>query len=109
MKEAQLSPKKCLKQELIYNIRFFLIDIGSMFGSFETAVLERSVSRDTYKQKNQLPEWMSCDPEKREFVQTLPARKLPASSSSIASSFASLTARRDLPSTGIKTTPQPKP
>ncbi len=69
---------------------------GSIFGSFEMAVLERSISREVYKQKNCLPDWMSCDSNQWETIQNLPTRKLPMSSSVGSSSYSS---RRDLPST----------
>lgn len=56
---------------------------GSIFGSSEVAVLERAVTRDTFRELAQLPDWTSCDPEQREQLRAVPTRKLlPAAPSS---------------------------
>ena len=58
-----------------------IIIVGSILGAIEVAVLERSVSKDEFKQKGSLPEWMSCNPEQWESLRSVLTRKLPTSSS----------------------------
>ena len=55
---------------------------GSIFGSSETAVLERSVSRDYFKEHRKLPDWTSADPDDWERLRAIPTRKLLPSSPS---------------------------
>ena len=50
-------------------------ETGSIFGNFETAVLERSVSKEDFKQKGCLPEWMSCDSEHWETIKNISVRR----------------------------------
>ena len=76
---------------LVYCVVMFTSSLGSIFGTFEVGVLERSVSREDFKQKNSLPEWMSCNPEYWETLKYVPTRKLPTS----AFSSSSPTQRRD--------------
>ena len=59
--------------DVIYHLS---VDVGSIFGSSEMAVLERAMSRDKFKELRQLPDWTSCDPEQREHLRVVPTRKL---------------------------------
>ena len=55
---------------------------GSLLGACETAVLERSVSREEYKETRSLPDWMSCDSKQQENLKEVVVGKLLSSSSS---------------------------
>ena len=60
-----------------------LLFSGSLLGACETAVLERSVSRDEYKETRCLPDWMSCDPEQREQLKEVVVSKVLPSTSAV--------------------------
>ena len=62
---------------------------ASLLGACETSLLERSVSREDFKENPVLPDWMSSDPQDWECLRTVPVRKAPPMTSS----------RRTLPST----------
>ena len=56
---------------------------GSLLGACETAVLERSLSRDEYRETRSLPDWMSCDPEQREQLKEVVVGKVLPSTSAV--------------------------
>ena len=56
---------------------------GSLLGACETTVLERSVSREEYKETRSLPDWMSCDPDQREQLREVVVGKVLPSSSAM--------------------------
>lgn len=49
---------------------------ASIFGSSETAMQERAVTKEKFKELKKLPDWLSSDPEQREHLRTVPMRKL---------------------------------